>query len=138
METPDFEESAKKFVNAKIDDKFVLARHIFGSHEAGWAYHKDFWSEEKFRYVLSVLGFGNFRFEKFSNNLEQKLPILKNTPISRQEGFLNKISKLGFNNLPNIICHAEKFVNDIDYKTVIRKILSKSLVGREEKILDVW
>lgn len=138
VETPDFEESAEKFVSSSLDDQFVLARHIFGSHEASWAYHKDFWSEQKFRYVLESLGFGKFRFEKFSNNLEQKIPMLKNTPIARQEGLLGRISKFGFNNLPNIICYAEKVRRDIDYKAVIRKILYKSLVGREKKILDVW
>ena len=64
--------------------------------------------------------------------------MLKNTPIARQEGLLGRISKFGFNNLPNIICYAEKVRRDIDYKAVIRKILYKSLVGREKKILDVW
>lgn len=138
-ETPDFEESAGKFMNGKnIDDKFALARHIFGSHEAQWAYHKDFWSEEKFRYVLASLGFGNFRFEKSSNNLEQKMPFFKNKLGIAGERVMSKLGKLGFNILPNIVCYAEKTRETANYGTIIKEILKKSLVGREAKILDVW
>jgi len=138
VETPDFEESAKKFLNGSIDEQFVLARHIFGSHEAAWAYHKDFWSENKFRYVLRELGYGGFRFEKISNNIESKFPALRGTFIAKQEGFLKKLGPLGFNNLPNVVCYAEKVVKDVDYRAAIKLILEKSLVGRETKILDVW
>lgn len=137
-ETPDFEESAKKFLKASIDEQFMFGRHIFGSHEADWAYHKDFWSESKYTYVLRELGYGDFRFDKISNNLESKIPALKGSFIAKQEGILNKLGPLGFNNLPNIVCYAKKTVKDVDYKAVIRKILEKSLVGRETKILDVW
>ncbi|OGZ00151.1 MAG: hypothetical protein A2945_00465 [Candidatus Liptonbacteria bacterium RIFCSPLOWO2_01_FULL_52_25] len=138
VETPDFEESAKKFVHASLDDQFQLARHIFGSHEADWAYHKDFWSENKYRYVLRELGYGDFRFEKISNNLESKIPALKGTFIAKQEGLLKKLGPLGFNALPNIVCYAKKVLKDVDYQAAIRHILEKSLVGRETKILDVW
>lgn len=138
VETPDFEESAKKFLNGSLDDQFMFARHIFGSHEAEWAYHKDFWSESKFCYVLRELGYGDFRFDKISNNVESKLPVLKGTFIAKQEIFLKKLGPLGFNNLPNIAAYAKKVVKDVDYRAVIRRILEKSLVGREKKILDVW
>lgn len=138
VETPDFEESAKKFLKGNLDDQFQLARHIFGSHEAGWAYHKDFWSENKFRFVLRELGYGDFRFDKISNNVESKFPVLKGTFIAKQERLLKKLGPLGFNNLPNIVCYAKKVMKDIDYRAVIRRILEKSLVGRETKILDVW
>ncbi|MBI2033714.1 MAG: methyltransferase domain-containing protein [Candidatus Liptonbacteria bacterium] len=138
LETPDFEESARKFLKGNLDDQFQLARHIFGSHEADWAYHKDFWSENKYRLVLRELGYGDFRFEKISNNVESKFPVLKDTFISKQERLLKKLGPLGFNNLPNIVAYAKKVVKDVDYHTVIRRILEKSLVGRETKILDVW
>lgn len=138
LETPDFEESAKKFVKAPLDEQFVLARHIFGSHEADWAYHKDFWSENKYRYVLGELGFGDFRFEKFSNNLESKIPALKGTFVAKQEKLLGHLAPLGFNALPNIFCFAKKTKSNVDYRTAIHEILGKSLVGRETKILDVW
>lgn len=141
VETPDFEESVKKFLKGDMEDKFVLARHIFGSEEAGWAFHKDFWSEDKFRYVLTQLGYGNFEFKKFSNNLEQKAPFIKKLHIVPPERFFKKINKFGFNNLPNIICYAEKTERQVNYREAITTILKKSLVGREiigGKMLEVW
>lgn len=138
VETPDFEESAKKFLKGSLDEKFMLARHIFGSHEADWAYHKDFWAEDKFRFVLGELGYGDFNFDKISNNIESKFPILKGTFITKPEGILKKLGPLGFNNLPNIICYAKKIKKEINYRSAITRILEKSLVGRETKILDVW
>ncbi|MFA6354732.1 MAG: hypothetical protein WCX12_03570 [Candidatus Paceibacterota bacterium] len=138
VETPDFEESAKKFLKGSLDEKFMLARHIFGSHEADWAYHKDFWSEEKFRFVLGELGYGDFHFDKISNNLESKFPVLKGTFITKPESVFKKLGPLGFNNLPNIICYAKKVKKEIDYLAAIKCILEKSLVGREAKILEVW
>lgn len=139
VETPDFEESAKKFVGTHdINEQFQIARHIFGSHEADWAYHKDFWSEEKFRFVLRELGYGDLAFENFSNNLEQKIPKLKGSFVAKQEKLLGKLGKYGFNALPNIVCFAKKTIKDVNYEQAIKKILSMSLVGREEKILDVW
>ena len=138
IETPDFEESAKKFIKGGMDEKFVLGRHIFGSHEASWAYHKDFWCEEKFRYVLERLGFRNFRFEKFSNNLEQKIPQLKGGIIVKQERIL-KSHMLYFSKvLPNIALDKDISKMILDYKKMIKNILEQSLVGRETKILDVW
>lgn len=138
VETPDFEESAKKFVKANLDEQFLLGRHIFGSHEAPWAIHQDFWSEPKYRYVLRELGFGDFRFEKISNNLEAKIPALKGTAIAKQENILKHLGPLGFNFLPNITCYARKVESNVDYRAAIRRILEKSVVGRETKILDVW
>lgn len=138
VETPDFEESARKFLNGKLEDQFRLGRHIFGSHEADWAYHRDYWCEEKFRFVLRELGYGDFEFEKYQNNLEQKIQLLKGSIIARQENVLKKLGKFGFNDLPNIICVAKKTVREVDYEKSIRKILEMSLVGREKKIIDVW
>src|SRR3989344_1590339 len=138
VETPDFEESAKKFIAGNLDDQFQLARHIFGSHEAGWAYHKDFWSENKYKFALRELGYGDFRFDKISNNVESKFPALKGTFVAKKEKWLKKLGPLGFNNLPNIVVYAKKVVKNVDYQKAIRRILEKSLVGRETKILDVW
>jgi len=138
VETPDFEESAKKFIRGSEDEQFVLARHMFGSQEAGWAYHKDFWSENKFHLVLSRLGYGDFNFEKFSNNVESKIPALRGSFIAKKEQWLKKLSPIGFNALPNIVCYAKKIKREVDYHSQIKNILKKSLVGRESKILEVW
>jgi predicted SAM-dependent methyltransferase len=138
IETPDFEESARKFLKSSRHDQQILGRHIFGSHEAEWAYHKDFWSEDKFRFVLGELGFGEFKFEKFSNNIEQKFPIAHAVGIGKIEKIFKPIEKLGFNLLPNIVCYAKKVKNTNTYEEIIESILRESLVGRETAILDVW
>src|SRR3989344_1021901 len=140
VETPDFEESAKKFLKASPEEQFVFGRHIYGSEEAAWATHKDYWSENKYRYVLSRLGFDNFKFEKFSSNVERKVPIIGKIPFPGKEKVIETFKSLGLNNLPNIICYAKKSKTDIDYRQVIKEILAESLVGSEAKsnILDVW
>lgn len=138
VETPDFQTSVKKFMEAKnMEDRFPFGRHIFGSQEASWAQHQDFWYEDKFRYVLSLLGYNDFHFEKFSNNLEQKISSFRKIKIT-QEKFLKNFKKIGFNNMPNIICFAKKTREDIDYEMVICNILSLSLVGREKMMLNIW
>lgn len=140
VETPDFEESAKKFLKANPDEQFVFGRHIYGSEEAAWATHKDYWSETKYRFVLSRLGFNDFRFDKFSNNVERKVLVIGKIPFPGKEKLIQTFKSIGLNNLPNIVCYARKTKSDIDYTKVIREILSKSLVGSEAKsnILDVW
>lgn len=140
VETPDFEESVKKFLNSKPEDQFVYGRHIYGSEEAAWATHKDYWSENKFRYVLSRLGFADFRFDKFRNSIEQKVPIVGKIRFPGKEKLIQTLKSVGLNNLPNIICSAKKTQTDINYRQVIKEILEKSLVGAEVKsnILDVW
>lgn len=59
LETPDFEESIKSLLDPKFSykTKQAIMRHIFGSHEASWALHFDGWYEEKFRHVLSKIGY---------------------------------------------------------------------------------
>ena len=140
VETPDFEESAKKFLKASPEEQFVFGRHIYGSEEAAWATHKDYWSETKYRFVLSRLGFDDFRFEKFKNNIERKVPIVGKVPFPGKEKLIQTFKSVGLNSLPNIVCYARKIEANIDYKKAIRDILAKSLVGAEVKsnILDVW
>ena len=58
IETPDVFGSAKMLAsNVSYKIKQGILRHIFGSHEADWAYHYDGWYEDKFRRILSSLGF---------------------------------------------------------------------------------
>lgn len=60
IETPDFEGSAQLVLQnngLSYKDKQAILRHIFGSHEAHWAIHCDGWYEQKFRHVLTLLGF---------------------------------------------------------------------------------
>ena len=65
IETPDFEACARAFTRrVRIRRRGVLARHVFGSHEAAWAVHWDGWYEERYRRTLGALAFSGLRFEK--------------------------------------------------------------------------
>jgi predicted SAM-dependent methyltransferase len=65
IETPDLEESARRFTSRwRRGNRSLLVRHLFGSHEAAWAVHADGWYEEKFRLVLGSLGFGELLFQR--------------------------------------------------------------------------
>jgi predicted SAM-dependent methyltransferase len=66
IETPDFEESYKLLSNQAYTycQKQVVVRHIFGSHEAHWAIHKDGWYQDKFEHILNALGFGEIQCKK--------------------------------------------------------------------------
>ncbi len=67
IETPDFENAIKKYIKTPFfQNRQVIIRHLFGSHEANWAYHYDGWYYDKFAYVLSKLGFQLTGAEYFS------------------------------------------------------------------------
>lgn len=53
VETPDFEGICDNFKK----DKYWMTRHAYGSQEAGWAFHRDGWYQEKFEFILPKLGF---------------------------------------------------------------------------------
>lgn len=89
IETPDFEQSIAMILDNKYSyqDKQVIIRHIFGSHEAFWALHYDGWYDAKFRYVLSNLGFEMFSAHKNSYRLTHNITIQarKQTSLSIAE-----------------------------------------------------
>lgn len=78
IETPDVLGSAKMLAsNVSYKIKQGILRHIFGSHEADWAYHYDGWYEDKFRRILSSLG-----FEVTCHNSQwQREPYLANVEV---------------------------------------------------------
>jgi predicted SAM-dependent methyltransferase len=58
IETPNFEAAVRRFLKRRFrSSRGTVLRHIFGSHEASWAFHADGWYEEKFRRVLGALGY---------------------------------------------------------------------------------
>ncbi|MFZ5953486.1 MAG: hypothetical protein ACOYT8_00120 [Candidatus Dependentiae bacterium] len=65
IETPDFERSMHILMNDSYSyvQKQSTLRHIFGSHEAHWAVHWDGWYAQKFKHVLSAVGFEDISFE---------------------------------------------------------------------------
>lgn len=66
IETPDAMASFKLMTSLRIsfDKKQQVMRHLFGSHEASWAFHYDGWYREKFKVILKELGYTNFKFTK--------------------------------------------------------------------------
>lgn len=63
IETPDFEACSVAWLAAKdLAEKEKLIRHLFGSHEAEWAVHREGWYKEKFERYLTALGFDSLRF----------------------------------------------------------------------------
>ena len=159
VETPDFEESAKKFVKATLDEKFLLARHIFGSEEAGWATHKDYWDGQKFSYVLKKFGFTNIKVRGYRNGLAKHArnapkigPLFRHLPEKAYLPFLNALGnilpesfykKFGGNKMPNVLVSARKQSrtdwnkDDDDFDAY--QILSMSLTGREgDGLIKVW
>jgi GT2 family glycosyltransferase len=65
IETPDFEQSARQILSEDLstEQKMVILRHVFGSHEAEWAFHRDGWYRDRFELVLHALGFNDLQFE---------------------------------------------------------------------------
>ena len=52
IETPDIEYICKNW----NDDRYWMTRHLLGSQESEWAFHRDGWYEEKFREVFNKIG----------------------------------------------------------------------------------
>lgn len=139
IETPDFAACAKSYKWAGLKRRFELGRHLFGSQEAKWAFHLDFWDQKKFQYVFNQLGFSQIKIKKFSNTLASRFPRVP---------FLNMLGNIlpnsfykrhGDHKLPSIIVSAIKIPLEIDEHSVLRRILSNYLVGNEnDRLLDIW
>jgi len=114
IETPDFEGSIDLLRSSSLtyQQKQVVMRHVFGSHEARWAIHCDGWYKEKFEHILQELGFGALQF-KFTQ----------------------------YYNLKNIIVSAQK-VTDFSLEELIAKacmLLRENMVDNTEQVmLNVW
>ncbi len=63
IEVPDFYRTAKvvhSFFNT-MKSKKVALRHLFGSHEAFWAIHKEGYTKETLLELMSLIGFSDFK-----------------------------------------------------------------------------
>jgi len=70
IETPDIEGICEQF--SKITGKkerYWLCRHLYGSQERDWAFHRDGWWEDKFKDILSS---HCFKIISFRKNLSRK------------------------------------------------------------------
>jgi predicted SAM-dependent methyltransferase len=77
IEVPDFLTSAKMMFDNQYSyiQKQIILRHVFGSHEASWALHCDGWYEEKFRHILSFIGYEIISVEYSSWKLTHNITI---------------------------------------------------------------
>jgi glycosyltransferase involved in cell wall biosynthesis/GT2 family glycosyltransferase/predicted SAM-dependent methyltransferase len=77
VETPDFDASIDLIRSGQCTypQKQAILRHLFGSHEADWAIHKDGWYGEKFQSVFSRLGFDNIHIELSSWGLTRNITV---------------------------------------------------------------
>ncbi len=141
IETPDFGACARAYVFAiSKERKFQLWRHILGSQEAKWANHYDYWDKSKGRLVLKSFGFKSVNCKTYYNRLAQhypRIPLLNFFGRFLPEYFYRKY---GGHKLPNLVMRGVKDARkDIDEKSLVREILSYSLVGREgDEMLNVW
>jgi len=62
IETPDYFWCSILMLFTTFKFKMELGRHIFGTQEAHWANHLDFWYKGKFKKVLKKMGFCKFSF----------------------------------------------------------------------------
>ncbi len=117
IETPDLQKCISILANDAYSyrDKQITLRHVFGSHEASWAYHYDGWYKEKYERILAQLGFHMVSFQH--------------------------ISHPGYELVPNILVTATKIkdLTDSEYRLAARNILKSSLVKpTETRMLGVW
>lgn len=141
VETPDFEASIKAYLRAFTRKRRMeIGRHIFGTQEAHWAYHYDFWDRRKFRFVLKKLGFKDIRVRRFRNSAAKHY---KNIPFINFIGSIVPNSvyyKYGGNKLPDIVVKAKKDAAAlVDEEVVIRELLSEYLtVHDDHRMLHAW
>jgi predicted SAM-dependent methyltransferase len=70
IEVPDFDRTAWAVLNPLSSDhsRHVALRHIFGSQEADWAFHREGWSAGRLRHLLESFG---YRIEQTKQNAWQ-------------------------------------------------------------------
>lgn len=112
IETPDYFWCNIIFPLAPFKFQMEIGRHIFGSQEAPWAKHLDFWYAGKFRKVLSIFGFKKIKISH---------PVYRNL-------------------LPNVKVECYKGSEIIDENAVLKEVLGWYILTGEnkEKFLNNW
>jgi SAM-dependent methyltransferase len=112
IETPDMFWCSLLYVLAPFFFKQRLGRHLFGSQEASWAKHLDFWDKAKFKKVLTAFGFTDLQFSH---------------PVYRHF-------------LPNIKVTGIKSKVNLSEKETLKKILAWYIIPGEDnkKLLANW
>ncbi len=116
IETPDFKRSMQLMQSPEYsyEQKQYVLRHIFGSHEAFWAYHYDGWYQEKFVHILKKL-----LFNEIAINTTQYL-LLANIIVSAKKESIQDYSFLA-----------------AQAKNILRDSMVNTTTS-EEKLWNVW
>lgn len=89
IEVPDFNRCARKILNPFIswNNKASTMRHLFGSHEADWAYHLTGWNKQRFKHTLGMLGFEviGFHYSRWKLCYNLTVKARKLVSLSRDE-----------------------------------------------------
>lgn len=98
IETPDFEFAINRYQESNsFEERQVIIRHLFGSHEAAWAVHWDAWNKDKFSRILIALGFEIQNIQHSSwrstDNIQVIAKKIKTYSISELKLIINNILK---------------------------------------------
>jgi len=68
LEVPDIKRQMQVLLDpsSSLHEKLLSVRHVFGSHEADWAYHYEGYTPENLQFLLEAYGFEITRLEKNS------------------------------------------------------------------------
>ncbi len=110
IETPDISLSALLYPFVPRSIKMRLIRHLYGSQEADWAFHKDAYSPGKFKLILDAFGFKGISVKRRVNR---------------------RIT-------PNVLVRAKKSDRVVNYRTVIGAVLKRSLIVDEDETFTLW
>lgn len=139
IQTPDFSGCILKYIFAPLKFRMQLGRHIFGSQEARWAFHLDFWDKRKFKFVLKSLGYDIIKVKRYWNSFHKHYSKIPFSPLIGELIPEKYYKQYGGFKLPDIVVFAKKNDKVIDYDKVVVEILKNYLIGKEdEKLLQVW
>lgn len=139
IQTPDFSGCILKYIFAPLKFRMQLGRHIFGSQEARWAFHLDFWDKRKFKFVLKSLGYDIIKVKRYWNSYHKHYSKIPFSPLIGELIPEKYYKQYGGFKLPDIVVFAKKNDKVIDYDKVVVEILKNYLIGKEdEKLLQVW
>jgi len=89
IEVPDFNRCARRILNPFIswNNKASTMRHLFGSHEADWAYHLTSWNRQRFKHTLGILGFEviGFHYSRWKSCYNLTVKARKLVSLSKNE-----------------------------------------------------
>lgn len=125
IETPDANACFKQMLSPFLDfvSKQQVMRHLFGSHEASWAFHFDGWYEEKFKVTLSKLGYCDM------SAVKTKREILRNIEVSAIKSSQELLDD-----------YFEKAVKDLLTMSAVRLDYKKtrSVPDSEKDMIRIW